>query len=341
MKKLRTVLIGLGTVNIGLLKILLDKKQMIAEKHHLELVIVGVADSSGIAVSANGYQYAELVNLKAKGDHVNRLDGYLQGISTEIIVDHVDAQLLIEGSPVNLETGNPGLQVMRTALIKGWSVVTANKAPLVLAFDELHMLAQKHSGKLAYSATVCGGLPVINVLLRDLKATTLITFKGILNATTNFILGELEKGGSFEEAVGEAQRIGAAEADPSLDIDGYDTANKLFIIMKSFTDFSGDISDIQIKGIRNIDEKLTKQACARNHKIKLVGMAEMKDDQWILVVTPIEVQADSFLGSCNGWEMGIDLATDYYENISMKTSEAEPAGTSAAVLRDVINLSLN
>jgi len=200
MQKIRTVLIGLGNVNIGLLKILMDKKQMIAEKHHLELIIVGVADSSGIAVNDNGYQYVELVNLKAKGDHVKRLDGYLQGISTEIIVDHVDAQLLIEGSPVNLETGNPGLQVMRTALIKGWSVVTANKAPLVLAFDELHMLAQKHSGKLAYSATVCGGLPVINVLQRDLKATNLITFKGILNATTNFILGELEKGGSFEES---------------------------------------------------------------------------------------------------------------------------------------------
>ena len=341
MKKIRTVLVGLGAVNIGLLKILVEKHKLIQRNYGLDLTIVGVADSSGIAINKSGFTYEELIRLKFNGHKTNQLGGHVSGISTENITAHVDADLLVEGSPVNLETGNPGLQVVRAALMKGWSVVSANKAPLVLAFDELHTLANEHNAKLAYSATVCGGLPVINVLQRDLKVTSLVSLKGIFNATTNFILEELEKGRSFDGSVIEAQRIGAAEADPSLDIDGLDTANKLYIIMKSFTDFSGGVSDIEITGIRNIKISQIEQAASQNKRIKLLASASKMGDQWILAVEPIEVESDSFLGNCDGWEMGIQLQTDYYKDISMKIMEKEPVSTSAAVLRDIINVSLS
>ncbi len=191
---------------------------------------------------------------------------------------------------------------------------------------------------MSYSATVCGGLPVINVLQRDLRVTELVKFEGILNATSNFVLEQIEKGGSFEDAVKEAQRLGAAEADPSLDIEGYDTANKLFIIMKSFTDFSGSIQDIKIEGIQNIDGMLSSAAMSRNNRVKLVARAVRSKGEWNLEVKPIEVAADSFLGSCSGWEMGVKLQSDNYEEIAMKNKEVEPIGTSAAVLRDIINL---
>ncbi len=141
---MRTVLIGLGTVNIGLLKILLEKKEEVSKKHNLELTIVAVADSSGIAINDIGYSFEELISLKGLGDHVSKLAGYLPGETTESITNKVEAQLLIEGSPVDLETGNPGLSVIRSALKKGWSVVTANKAPLVLAFDELQDLITRY-----------------------------------------------------------------------------------------------------------------------------------------------------------------------------------------------------
>ena len=338
MKKVRLVLIGLGNVNIGLLKILAAKKIEIA-KEGIELLIVGVADSSGIAVKNDGYFYEELVNLKAKGSRVNELDGYLTAVSTEDIVKYAEADILIEGSPVDMKTGSPGLQTIRKALAKGLLVVSANKAPLVLAFDELHLLAKKHGSKLLYSAAVCGGLPLINVLQRDLKATKLISLRGIFNATSNFILEELENGGSFEEAVREAQRIGAAEADPSLDIEGYDTANKLYIIMKSFTNFSGCLSDIRVEGVRHICVDSIKQAGSRNQRIKLIASAEKEGNKWILSIKPTEVSTHSFLGSCDGWEMGIELRTDHYEYMAMKIREKDPVSTSAAVLRDIINIS--
>jgi len=339
--KIKTVLIGLGTVNIGFLKIIINKKKELEDKHEIEFVIVGVADSTGIAINTNGFTHQNLVDLKARNEHVDILEGYVADVQTESITEYVDASLLIEGSPVNLETGNPGLEVVRNSLKKGWSVVLANKAPLVLAYDELHSSAKENHGKLAYSATVCGGLPVINILQRDLKLAEMIRFRGILNATTNFILQELETGGSFDEAVKEAQRIGAAEADPSLDVNGFDTANKLYIIMKSFTNFSGQLNDIQIEGIQNITVNQLVESKNKGRKIKLLGIAEKVNSQWKLRVKPIEVDETSFLGNCDGWEMGIELETDLYENITMKKREEDPVGTSAAVLRDAIQLSEN
>jgi homoserine dehydrogenase len=337
MKAIKTVLIGLGTVNIGLLKILQEKEADMAN-YGLSLNIVGVADSSGIAINKNGFDHALLMALKANGGHAKDLDGYLPGIPTEDLPDMIEADLLVEGSPVDLDTGNPGLQVIRKALSKGWHVVSANKAPLVLAFDALLALAAEKKCKLLYSATVCGGLPVINVLQRDLKASRLIRLQGIFNATTNFILQALEAGGDFDAAVKRAQEVGAAEADPSLDVDGYDAANKLYIIMKSFTDYSGSIADIKTLGIRNIDADAIARASSGNKRIKLIAKAERIDGKWSLTVEPTEVDIYSFLGNCDGWEMGIQIETDYYEKLSLKLREEEPMSTCAAVLRDIINI---
>jgi homoserine dehydrogenase len=339
MKQTRTILIGLGTVNLGFLGILSRKAEEIRTRYGREFIIVGVADSTGIAVKESGFDYAELIQLKKDKKHVRSLDGYLHAALVEDIPDKVKAELLIECSSANLETGQPGLQVARNALRKGVSVVLANKSPLIFAFDELNQLALNHGCSLAYSATVCGGLPVINVLRRDLKLARLIKLHGIFNATSNYILSILENGGSQAEAVKEAQKLGAAEADPSHDIHGYDTANKLFIIMKSFSDFSGTVSDITVEGIQNLGMKQIDVARRNGNKIKLLGMAVRELGLWKLTVKPVEVASGSFLGTCEGWEMGIEITTDLYEKISMKNYEADPLGTSAAVLRDALGAS--
>jgi homoserine dehydrogenase len=337
MKEVRTILIGLGTVNIGLLKILIDKKTQIALEYGLAFTIVAVADSSGVAINPSGFSYEELILWKTASKKVNQLDGH-RAISVENIAEEVAADLLIESSAGNLKTGLPGLAIVRNALNKGVSVVLANKAPLVFAFDELHDIARSKNAGLVFSATVCGGLPVINVLRRDLKFATLKKFRGILNATTNFILHEIALGGSREEAIREAQRLGAAEADPSHDVNGHDTANKLFIIMKSFAGYRGSISDITVEGIQNADRTEILDATSDGNKIKLVATAEKRTDGWSLSVKPTLVPRDSFLGTCDKWEMGIEIETDLYESICMKNFEADPVGTSAAVLRDAVGL---
>jgi homoserine dehydrogenase len=337
MKEIRTILIGLGTVNIGFLKILSGKENEIEHASNLTFSIVAVADSSGVAINTAGFDYDELIALKGEKKKVNQLSGH-QTISVENINDHVRADLLIESSSGNLKTGMPGLAITKNALAKGVSVVLANKAPLVFAFDELHDIARRTNAGLAFSATVCGGLPVLNVLQRDLKFATLKKFRGILNATTNFILHEIERGGSREEAIREAQRLGAAEADPSYDVNGHDTANKLLIIMKAFAGYSGNISDIAVDGVQYVERQQVTDAAARGEKVKLIATADNEDGSWKLSVKPTNVPGNSFLGTCDKWEMGIELETDLYESISMKNFEADPVGTSAAVLRDAISL---
>lgn len=337
-RKVRTVLLGLGNVNQWLLKLLIEKEKDIVN-YGLQFVIVGVADSSGIAVQPKGFDLQHLVDLKSRKGKVSELREHITNTNT-LITEHVEAELLIDASPANMQTGSPGLQIAESALAKGWNVVFANKAPLVLNYAGLHNLAKANSAKLKYSATVCGGLPVINVLQRDLKVATLKSLKGIFNATTNFVLNELETGGTMEEAIREAQRIGAAETDPSYDINGNDTANKLFIIMKSFTDFKGTIHDIALTGIQQVSKTDIEKARSGNRKVKLVASAEYINGKWSLSVKPTEVDSHSFLGTCNGWEMGIEVKTDLYETVYMKNYEADPVGTSAAVLRDAIDISL-
>jgi homoserine dehydrogenase len=339
MKRVRTILIGMGTVNIGLLKLLSEKGKQIADEYGIIFVVVAVADSSGVAVNPEGFDHDQLISWKRAGKKVCAMKEF-DPIRVERIASHVPADLLIESSAGNLLTGAPGLEIVRNALRHGVHVVLANKAPLVFAFDDLHRVARETNVGFAFSATVCGGLPVINVLRRDLKFATLKKLKGIFNATTNYILHQIEQGGSQEEAIREAQQIGAAEADPSYDVNGHDTANKLFIIMKCFAGFGGSITDIAVEGIQNVDRSQVMMAQASDNKIKLLATAEMKDDVWKLSVQPTVIPQHSFLGTCEKWEMGIEIETDLYESICMKNFEADPVGTSAAVLRDSIDLML-
>jgi len=111
--------------------------------------------------------------------------------------------------------------------------------------------------------------------------------------------------------------------------------------MKSFTNYSGQLNDIQIEGIQNISKNQLVESKNKGQKIKLLGIAEKGSNQWKLRVKPTEVDETSFLGNCDGWEMGIEVDTDLYENITMKKREEDPVGTSAAVLRDAILLSEN
>lgn len=330
-------MIGLGTVNRGWLKILLDREESLAALGY-QFRIVAVADSSGVAVNQDGYDPGKLISLKSTGQKACDLEGFLSGTQTQDVMRHVSAEVVIESSPANLVDGEPGVAVARVALSKGVAVVLANKTPLIFAFDELQALSKQQGAGLAYSATVCGGLPVVNVLRRDLRLATVKSIRGVFNATSNFVLDQLEKGGTQAEAIREAQRLGAAEADPSHDLNGHDTANKLFIIMKSCTDFSGSIAGIRTGGIQHITAGDLAAARDRGEIIKLVAEATPGVKGWELSVEPKSLSRHSFLGSCQGWEMGFEIESDLYEKVCMKNYEADPLGTSAAVMRDCLDV---
>lgn len=335
---IRTALAGVGAVNRNLLTILTQKAAHLRQHYHLDFRIVLVIDSSGIAYEPQGFDITALQQWKAAKRRVADLPQAvsLAALSTLLTKEYCD--LLLEGTPVNLATGEPGLTYAKQALGAGVAVVLANKGPLVLAFPTLTALAQQSGAGLAYSATVCGALPVINVGRRDLIAAEISVLRGIFNSTSNFILAEMEQGHAFADALAEAQRRGIAETDPSLDIDGWDTANKLVIIANSVLGVATTLAEVAVQGIRGVTTAALQAELRQGRTIKLLATAHQTDEGYRFQVAPTSLARSEFLGSCASWEMGIEIQSDLYGTLSQKICEETPLPTAAAMLRDAVNL---
>jgi homoserine dehydrogenase len=327
-------LMGLGSVNRNLLTILAGKADRLQRDHGIGFRIVLVADSRGVAVNLAGFDPAEVVARKIAGATTEDFAGYRGTVPVESLLASEGINLVFEASPVDLRTGAPGLALTRAALRQGISVVLANKGPVVLAFRELHDMAAQTGAGLKYSATVCGGLPVLNIGRRDMIAGDILRLRGVFNATSNFILDEMAAGVSYHEALAEAQRRGIAEADPSLDVDGWDTANKLLIIVNSLLGADISLGDIAVTGIAGITPQTIAAEAARGHVIKLVASAEAGR----YAVAPVALPGTDFLAQCKGWEMGVEMHTDIYGINYHKLWEREPTPTAASMLRDAVHI---
>lgn len=335
----RVALAGLGAVNRSLLKLLTKKQSVLEEQYAISFQVTVVADSSGAAYSATGFDTQQLCEWKIAGGRVSELaEHHMSASNLYDFLQPTHCDLLFEGTPVDLRHGEPGLSLTRQALSQGISVVLANKGPLVHSFRALKGIASAHNAGLAYSATVCGALPVLNILQRDLIAADISKLMGIFNSTTNYILEQMRQGNSFSAALAEAQARGIAEADPTLDIEGWDTANKLTIIMNHLFGINVQLSDIEVKGIRGITNEEMKAVAARGHVLKLIASAERISSGYLLSVAPTAVPETAFLGQCNGWEMGIEFETDIYGTLYHKSKEESTIPTAAAMLRDAVNL---
>jgi homoserine dehydrogenase len=179
---------------------------------------------------------------------------------------------------------------------------------------------------------------VINIGRRDLVAARVARLRGIFNSTSNFILGEMAAGRAYADALAEAQRRGIAETDPTLDVAGWDTANKLVIIANSFLGVRVGLADVQVTGITGVTSADLQAALARGETIKLVASAQYTGSGYTLTVAPTVVPQNDFLGGCDGWEMGIEIHSDLYGRMYHKIWEREPLPTAAAMLRDAVNL---
>ena len=328
---------GVGGVNGSFLAILEMKAERLKNQYGLEFVIIAAADSSGTAISEKGFDIGQLRKFKQSGGRLADLPERTTAQITRTIKT-IEADLVLEGSPSNLEHGDPGLTVTRTALEQGLTVVLANKAPLVLDYAGIQKLVKRYGGQLAFSATVCGPLPVINIGTRDHVASDINIFKGILNSTSNFVLGEMGDGRSYDKAVAEAQRRGISEADPTLDVEGWDTASKLVIIANSFLGTPASLGDVAVEGITGISQADLGETIAKGKTIKLLATATKTEDKFTLSVRPTILEKTEFLGHCDSWEMGIEIHSDIYGKMFHKNRDRSTVPTAAAMLRDAVNL---
>ncbi|MBL8875773.1 MAG: homoserine dehydrogenase [Phycisphaerae bacterium] len=239
-KPVKVALLGLGTVGLGVYRHLAQLPKL------FEVVAVGVRTLSKHASS---------------------------GVPAPLLSSDLNAVLASQADVVVESIGglHPARELILQAIAAGKHVVTANKAVIAAFGPELHERARKQGVTVRYSASVGGGVPVIEAIRRARESGEVVELRGVLNGTTNFILGRLEKGVAFDEAVREAQAAGFAEADPSADLDGLDVANKLAVLAAVGFGASLPVDKIERTGIRAINVEAVAAAKAQGNAIRLVA----------------------------------------------------------------------
>ncbi|GAB4193089.1 MAG: homoserine dehydrogenase [Roseiflexaceae bacterium] len=349
-------LAGLGNVGRSLLEILVSQADLLRERYGLAFRVVAAADSSGAALDPQGLDVQALLEAKRAGRGAATLAGAGQpGLGGATLLAQAGADVLLESTPVNLKTGQPGLDLARAALERGLHVVIANKGPMVLAFQELAALSDlnpansanstlntQHSTlktpRLRFSACVGGYLPTINLGWRDLRGARVTRFEAVLNGTTQIILRAMEQGGSYADALADAQRRGLAETDPTLDVEGWDAANKLVIFANAVLGQPATLDDVDVTGITRLQRDDLQSALGYGRRIVLLCLAEQDGAGFRLSVRPTALPLEHPLARMSADEMGLVYYTDIGGRLTATTHERGPGPTAAAMLRDLLDV---
>jgi homoserine dehydrogenase len=223
----------------------------------------------------------------------------------------------------------------------GKHVVTSNKALIATHGDELFQVATEHKVAIAFEAAVAGGIPIIGALRDGLAANRIQSITGILNGTTNFILTMMEqKGWGYQQALAEAQRLGYAEADPTLDVNGTDTAHKLAILSRIAFGVRVPLTALRIEGIQNVSAQDMASAARLKSRIKLLAMATARDEGLELHVAPTLVPLDHPLAAVHMNYNGVYVVGSASGPQLFTGQGAGALPTASAVLSDVIDVAL-
>ncbi len=343
--RVKVVISGFGTVGRALTKLLIDKGfDLVKRATSAEVSIVGVVDSKGAVIKESGFTCNELFELlKLPRGTVSTYHTYGRpGATTIDVIDLVQPDILIEVTPANYVTGNPALKHIEVALCRGIHVVTSNKAPLALKFSYLINLAKRHSSLIRYSATVMAGTPVLDLLGHTLWVQSIKSIKGILNGTTNYILTSMFiERRSFEEALKIAQERGFAEADPSLDVDGWDPAAKLVILVNTLLGTDYRIHDVERISLREVSKLDVEELRSKSKVVKYLASAVLEGEEVKeLCVKPSLVSCDDILASVN-WEYNaVLIETGIGNRVFLRGIGAGGLPTASTILSDLVQVLL-
>ncbi len=228
MRQVSLAMVGFGNVGQAFARLLLQKERELAEKHNLNFIVTGIITGRhGGAISSGGVNLTRALEIIGRGQSLDILSEQPAPTRTTDFLFSSSAEAMIETSPVNHHTGQPAIDHIKAAIDKGMHAITANKGPVVHAYRELTEMAAKRGKRFMFESAVMDGAPIFSLFRGPLPAVELEGFQGILNSCTNYILGLMAEGKTFEEAVRMAQAIGIAETDPSADVDGWDAAIKV------------------------------------------------------------------------------------------------------------------
>ena len=340
MKIYNIALIGFGGVNRSLARLIEEENDNWASEFGFNLRIVAVTDLKlGSVLSPNGIEPDTLLNIGFEEGGFKGLSGGCSEALNEQIIKKSPADIVVEATFTNPVDGEPAASHCRWALESGKHVVTTNKGPVALHGAELKQLAAQKGLFFEYEGAVMSGTPVIRMAKQTLAGAYLLGFQGILNGTSNYILGQMESGLSFEKALTQAQKLGYAEADPTADIEGFDVRLKVAVLANELLGASLSPATIPCKGIAHLTDDDLSEAARAGERWKLIGSAQKQANGDILAsVCPKRLPLSHPLAGISGATNAVAFQTGLIDTVTVSGPGAGRIETAYALLSDIISI---
>lgn len=336
---MKVAVIGYGGVGRAFVE-LIDYKKEYLKREGLSLQLNYVIGKNGGVYNPEGIDLEDFIEFgKGEKDITRYQNGGSSEITFQKMLENMDVDVVIEATPTNKETGEPGMTHIKKSLENGINVITANKGPILLAYRELKNTAIKNGVQLGIGCTTGGALPSINGGLMDLAGADILSIEGVLNGTTNFIINEMEDTGvTYQEALKKAQALGIAETNPAMDVEGWDTASKLLILTNVLMNEDKELKDVSVDGITKITPEEIKNCLKEGKKYKLVGKSIRENGKIHMTVKLEKLEQNHPLYDVDGKNKAVRYTTDVLGDLTIMggASGVIPAG--ASILRDLINI---
>lgn len=331
-------IIGYGGVGKALVRLLDMQKELLAEDG-LALEVSYIIDYYGGIYAAEGIDLAALAAFTEREKDITGFAGGSADITVADMVKDTGVDLAVIMTPTNKETGQPGLSYAEELLKAGKHVVISDKGPIMLAYHRLAQLAKEKGVQLGIGCTTGGALPSVNGGVMDLAGSSITSIEGVLNGTTNFILKYMEDNHcEYADALKIAQECGIAETNPTLDVEGWDTAGKLLILTNVLMGENRSLADIRVSGITALTASDIERAKEAGLKYKLVGKTVRKDGKLQMSVGLERLPAEHLLYSVEGKNKAVRYVSDTLGELAVIGGASGVIPAAASILRDIVNI---
>jgi len=331
MKQYRLCFLGFGNVGRALARLFVAKSTELRESYGIDWTITGVATRRmGWRVNQNGFDMQNLLSTTATDfETAHTVEDWLKAAAPDVV---------FETTSLNPESGQPAIDYLRASLNAGAHTITANKAPIVYAYNELNAIALQQGKRFLFESTVLDSAPLFSLFRETLPVAKIRGFTGIFNSTTNVILETMEAGRSFEEGVKTAQELGVAETDPTNDVEGWDAIMKVCAIANVILKTPLRPGDVRREGIRALDPGTLQQARGEGKPYKLLARAKVNTDGSISAsVRPEQIALSEALGSIRGTSLAVHFELDMIPGLTVISHRPNLQSTAYGLLADCVN----
>jgi homoserine dehydrogenase len=323
-RRWRLALVGFGHVGRAFARLLLDRGRRLSERYGMEVVLTSiltqrhgwVADETGLDLA--GFLEGEMLPERGQRPAIGSLP----------------ADVLVEVSTLDALTGRPALDYVREALEAGMHVITANKGPIAHGYKELRSLAERQGVELRFESAVGDDLPVFNLVRETLPTAEVLSVRGILNSTTNYLLSEVARGSTAEAALAQAQGAGIAERDTTADLEGFDAAVKAVILGNVLLGLALRVKDVVRRPVGEGVIAVARSVAREGKRLRMLASFDRDGARW----EPVTLAPDDPFYAVDGFSLALELSTDVAGRLFVALLQPGVEQTAFGLLSDLVSL---